>query len=199
MANIWFTSDSHFLSLGTVILENRPFKSAIAFDKHVIDLWNRQLEEDDVLYHLGDFTDYKDDVSKSWREGLKYVSHIKCDVILLIGNQEKKIIDNCYNGNFESFRNYCLNIGFKDVIKDKILEINDDTYLYLHYLPSKYKKGFINLFGNVHRTIGLYSDLGFNICCDLNHYQLYSLDDIMELTKTKHNIWSKDKEINFKV
>lgn len=199
MGNMWFTSDSHLMSTGTIIRENRPFKTSIAFDRYVIDLWNKQVEEDDVIYHLGDFTDYKDDVSQSWREGLKYVKYIKCDVVLVIGNNEQRIIDNVYDGSFDSFRNYCINIGFKDVVKDKILEIDDNTYYYLHHLPSKYKKGYINLFGHVHKAIGLYSDLGFNVFCDLNYFQLYSLDDINTLIGTKNDYWIKDKEVNYKI
>jgi calcineurin-like phosphoesterase family protein len=194
MSKIWITSDSHFNSLSTIVKENRPYKTANAFDKAVIGIWNNQVEEEDAIYCLGDFSYYVNDLAKTWRVGLGYVQYINCDVILIIGGEEEKIIKEYFKNDFNSFRNYCLTLGFRDVLKDKILEVDDKVY-YLNHYPSKHKKGCINLFGHVHRAAGIYAPFGLNMCCDLNHYSLYDLEGINELMETSEKFWKTDKEL----
>lgn len=53
---IWFTSDTHFGH--TKILEHcaRPFADVAAMDEALISNWNARVQDDDEIYHLGDFT-----------------------------------------------------------------------------------------------------------------------------------------------
>ena len=54
----------------------------------------------------------------------------------------------------------------------------------------------MNLFGHSHRAIGLYTPYGFNVGCDLNHFRLYSENDIAHLLYMKNEYWDKDANIN---
>lgn len=52
----YFTSDLHFLHTNIVKHTNRGvFTSQDTHDRDVIDLWNKQVNKNDIVYHLGDF------------------------------------------------------------------------------------------------------------------------------------------------
>lgn len=52
----WFTSDSHFGHTNIINYCNRPFISVDEMDAVLIDNWNNLVGDDDIVYHLGDFT-----------------------------------------------------------------------------------------------------------------------------------------------
>jgi len=69
MANIFFTSDTHFGHLnkrGTGIIDycKRPFKDIIEMDNALIENWNRKVSMYDIVYHLGDFSFYNFSIAK---------------------------------------------------------------------------------------------------------------------------------------
>jgi calcineurin-like phosphoesterase family protein len=56
VSNIYFTSDTHFGHTNIIRYCNRPFSSVPAMDEAMIERWNARVGDDDVIYHLGDFT-----------------------------------------------------------------------------------------------------------------------------------------------
>lgn len=187
---IFFTSDTHFGSDDTLIRENRPFKNHKKFDNYVLSIWNKQTNKDDVIYHLGDFLNYNSK-DENWKNTLAYVKKLKAQIILIIGNNEKQIIHNHFNGKFNDFRLFCIQLGFKDVLMDAQIEMNGETF-YLNHYPRNHKAGVINLFGHTHRTTGLWKPYGLNVGCDLNHFYLFSQDEIFRLLDLKKKWWDAD-------
>jgi len=53
---IWFTSDNHFSHANILGYCDRPFANVEEMDQAMIDNWNEVVGDDDVIYHLGDFT-----------------------------------------------------------------------------------------------------------------------------------------------
>jgi calcineurin-like phosphoesterase family protein len=191
----YFSSDLHLNKNSKIDLDNRPFKNSQKFDNYIIKLWNKTTTKDDVIYLIGDFLDYHNDSSSFWQKSLLLVKKLKAKVVLIIGNNEERVIKNHFNDNFESFRKYCIEIGFMEVYKNHIINILDREF----YLVHKYKeinKNYLNLFGHSHRAIGLYTPYGFNVGCDLNHFRLYSENDIAHLLYMKNEYWDKDANIN---
>lgn len=170
---IFFTSDTHF-GKGEKLLkrENRPFESDEDFVETLISLWNEQATFQDTIYHLGDFASYSSNNYLGWQQSLELVKKIKAKVVLVIGNNEQRIIDNCFNRNFEDFKQYCESVGFEDVKKEEFLILNNRKF-YLNHFPSKFKEGYVNLFGHTHRATGLWKPFGLNVGCDLNHFYLF--------------------------
>ena len=111
----YFSSDIHFDDLDTLINDNRPFKNTKQFDKYVIKTWNRQVNKDDTIYVVGDFMDCNEKGHDSWKKSIKYVKKIKANVILIMGNNEDRIVKYYFKDDFESFRIVCLEEGFKEV------------------------------------------------------------------------------------
>ena len=115
-------------------------------------------------------------------------------MILIMGNNEQRIVKYFFNNNYEDFRNYCIKNGFYDVKQnDKVVVENKEFFL--THKPIDCDKNSLNLLGHCHRGMGLYKSFGFNICCDLNHFMLYAENDIKHLLYTKSTYWDKDENL----
>ena len=50
-----------------------------------------------------------------------------------------------------------------------VFKIKDKEFYFVHK-PYDYKKEYINLFGHVHSSGGIYKPFGLNVGCDLYHF-----------------------------
>jgi calcineurin-like phosphoesterase family protein len=73
---IYFSSDNHFNSKRALDLSLRPFKSVEQMNKKMVSNWNKVVNNDDIIYILGDFGDYK------------YLSKLNGKIIFLLDNHE---------------------------------------------------------------------------------------------------------------
>lgn len=51
---IWITSDSHFNHSSMIKNQWRPFKTVKQMNETIINNWNRKVNPDDIVFHLGD-------------------------------------------------------------------------------------------------------------------------------------------------
>ncbi len=192
---MFFSSDTHFCDDKTFINDNLPFRDVKQYDKYVLRMWNKQTTKNDTIYVIGDFMDCDGPQSRSWEKAILYVKKLKANVVLITGNNEDRVIKYFFDGNYQKFRDYCISIGFKDVVSSCEVTFNNHKF-YLVHKPKDCKKGYINLFGHVHRSCGVYKPFGFNVGCCLNYFRLYSEQDIMHLINMKNNYWDKDPNVN---
>lgn len=181
---IWFTSDPHFSSTSTLSREKRPFKTVEDYNDYVINLWNSQVKAKDVIYVIGDFASS----GNAWREGLNAVKRIKARVVLVMGNNEDRIVSSEFGKDFAKFRAYCRRLGFLDVQRYIRLKLGNH-WLYLTHEPRNRDINCINLFGHVHKGVGQFKPFGFNMFLDLNYFRLYSSEDIEELIIKRNRYW----------
>ena len=191
----FFSSDTHFNDEKNLEFDFRPFKTAKSFDKFVIRTWNRQAKKDDTIFVIGDFVDCDGDGFDGWKKALAYVNKIRAQVVLVMGNNEDRVVKFYFDNNFEKFREYCLKLGFKDVQKEMTISFGGQDF-FLTHKPVNFHKGIFNLFGHTHRAGGLYKPFGINVGCDLNHFRLYSEKDIEFLMDMKKRFWDKDRNLN---
>ena len=190
----YFTSDLHFGSEETIKFDDRPFKNAKSFIRHTIKTWNKQAKKNDIIYVIGDLVDCHDETDNSYLKYLKIVKKIKSKMILILGNNEKRIIKYHFNNDFKLFKEHCLSIGFFDVKESEIINVENNQF-YLVHKPKDYNKEMLNLFGHSHKAMGLYKTFGFNVGCDLNNYRLYGEKDILNLLEKKSAFWDKDENL----
>lgn len=195
----WYTADTHFGSDSNDILvrDMRPFKNIAEYTEEQVRIWNEQASYDDTIYVIGDFCNYNHH-EKDYESGLAVSKLVNAHIVFIIGNSEERVINDHFGGDFNRFRDYCLmnpEFKFDDVLKNTYLDINGIRF-FLTHRPVNHDKDCLNLFGHVHRGIGLWRPFGFNVGTDLNHFQLFGDDDIMFLMKQKKEYWDIDPDIN---
>lgn len=178
----FFTSDSHF-SYGEdkiITREFRPFSSLEEMNNEIISIWNKDAGCEDIIYHLGDFVNYNwQDLD--YKRVFELVKNIRAKVVLILGNNEKRIMENDFNNDFEKFKSYLLSVGFYDVIENgtKIF-IGGDEYYLTHKPNDCNKNSKFNLFGHVHKSVFV-KKYGFNVGVDNHYFRLFSEADIIDL------------------
>lgn len=179
----FYTADSHFSFKDDTIIPRdfRPFNSLEEMNDFIIKTWNEQAGKGDVIYHLGDFVNYNSFDNADYEERFKFVKKINAKVVLILGNNEDKILNNDFGGDFEKFRNFLLDCGFFEVYKDGVTKSIGGKKYYLTHRPRDCKKSSeYNLFGHVHKSVFV-KKYGFNVGVDNHYFKLFSEDDVIEL------------------
>lgn len=193
----FFTSDTHFNSQNTIDMDKRPFSSTKQFDKYVLKLWNKQTKKGDIIYHLGDWGSCSKHQLHGWEQAYPYVKKLKAKVILIMGNNEGRIVRYFFDNNFDSFRKYCQDLGFLDVIKNGEIDVAG-KHFFLTHKPKDCNFDMLNLFGHMHRAGGIYKSFGFSMCLDINHFFLYDENDIANFLEMKEKYWDIDQNLKIK-
>ncbi len=188
---IYFTSDIHFSDDETMIHDDRPFKNIKKYDRYTLRLWNKIMGKDDTLYVIGDLLDCNSPKSVVWKKSLPYFKKIKAKIILIMGNNEYRIMEHYFDNNFEKFKKFLINLGISDVKKEEHLSFGGLDF-YLTHKPVDYKNGYINLVGHLHRSRGQWYSFGLNVSCDLNHFRPYSQKDILFQLQEKAKYYPTD-------
>ncbi len=144
----FFTADTHFTLKdfdGTILRDGRPFKSCKQMNEFIIKQWNKQAEKDDVIYHLGDFINFNHKDADDYEKNFSLVKKLKSKVVLILGNNEERLLKMVFDDDFEKFKSYLLSLGFYDVIKkDLILTIGGDVKVPLNILPYNVIKNYVD-------------------------------------------------------
>lgn len=81
---VWFTSDTHFNHKNIIRYSERPFRDIDDMRESLIRNWNSKVQQNDTIYHLGDFAMGSD--AQSILDRLSGTKH------LIIGNHEKQSV-----------------------------------------------------------------------------------------------------------
>lgn len=170
----YITSDLHFGHKNIIKYENRPFNSVEEMDKAIINMWNKTVEKDDLVYILGDF---------SWYKGQKtneILNQLNGKKILVIGNHDENFL-NDKDFDRKLFEEICY---YKEIQKHK-------TKIVMSHYPIISWNGKLNgafhLYGHVHTIKNEDTDYMyklekifncFNICLDKNK-RLLDLEEII--------------------
>ncbi|MEK6884358.1 MAG: metallophosphoesterase [Nanoarchaeota archaeon] len=169
--NIYFTADSHYSHLnickGTSnwpdLNNTRDFDNIENMNQTIINNINNKIKEDDILYHLGDW-------SFGPLSNIQYFrSKINCkNIHLILGNHDKQIRKN--KDNIQS-----LFLSIQDYME---ININNQKIILMHYPIASWilkNHGSIMLHGHCHSKYqggGKILDVGID-----NYYKLFSSYD----------------------
>lgn len=138
--NIYVTSDLHFGHKNIIKYENRPFNNIEEMDRAIIDLWNKTINDEDLIYILGDFSWYKGEKTN------EILKTLKGNKILIIGNHDKNFLeDKKFNKDL-----------FQEICYYKELKVNKQKIILFHYPIIDWNgknNGSIHLYGHVHTMI----------------------------------------------
>ena len=172
-SRIFIISDTHFSHANIIKYCSRPFKDVEEMDNTMIKNWNRVVKENDIVYHLGDFSfGGKDNVEK-------FLKKLNGKIILVKGNH-----DRCSNGHLRR-------IGFYEVY-DRPIVIDNKIILSHEPLEVPPKEPYINIYGHVHDGSS-YEDYTPNtacVCVERINYEPIPLNTVLmniEAAKTPEN------------
>ena len=192
----FFTADIHFCDIGTILTDNRPFKSSKSYDNYVIKHFNKTAKIGDTIYVVGDLFKCDGLNSFEWVEGLKLIKKIKANIELVMGNNEQRIVKYFFNNNFNAFVEHCKQFGIKEVHKTLDVEFGGKKFHLVHQIKNGDKRK-INLFGHTHLCLGLYHPYGLCVSTDLNHFRLFTEEIILGYLQRKYDYWEPDENSNF--
>ena len=140
-SRVWFTSDTHFSHDNIIKFCKRPYDDIYTMNEDIIGKWNSLIDEDDTVFHLGDFS-YGG--SKEWVEVL---SRLHGHIHLILGNHDIKNIRQNYHKYFES-------ISSQQLIEVEGQKIYLNHYPFLTYagIYRREEDTIWQLFGHMHSS-----------------------------------------------
>jgi calcineurin-like phosphoesterase family protein len=185
--NIWFTSDTHFghTNIAGPKISNwssgyRDFNSVHEMTMALVDGINKYVKEDDILYHLGD-----------WSFGgvhniLQFRNYIVCkNIHLILGNHDQHIVDKEIKYHDTSFNPIQIFSSVQDVLT---LDIGKTKIFLSHYSHRVWlgsHKGVIHLYGHSHGSIPDYGksmDVGVDVAFKkFGEYRPFNIGDITNI------------------
>lgn len=132
MADIWFTSDTHYGHANIIKYCARPFADVHEMNKALTEKHNAVVRPGDIVYHLGDFS--------FAQEPARYLRQLHGQVQLILGNHDK--------------RRLVQSAGFAGIHDTYLLKISGKVQLWLsHYAHRVWPQshyGAYHLYGHSH-------------------------------------------------
>lgn len=209
---IWFTSDTHFqhknIVLGVSEWDDkekscRKFATLEEMNELIVKNINDVVKEDDILYHLGDWS--FGGIENIW----KFRKQIKCkNIILIPGNHDHHIkknkeLPNVFNEHLVGFIDECpthdhvSKVYAKELFTQVLPELTKITIekkeIILSHFPleewENMDRGSIHLHGHCHHTKD-YTDLNMynkrmDVGMDWEEFRPYSWEEIKEIMKNR--------------
>ncbi|MEM7104968.1 MAG: metallophosphoesterase family protein [Bacteroidota bacterium] len=176
MKTIFFTSDHHFGHKNIIKYSNRPFESVEEMDEIMIQRWNEKVDENDEVYHLGDFG------LTSPSKLRKIQDQLNGKIYLIKGNHEKTA-EICHE-RFEWIKDY-----HELVIKDDTFEKGQQMIALFHYSMRVWNAshwGTYHLYGHSHGSLSDNpNSLSFDIGVDCHDFYPLSYEEVKDIMKTK--------------
>lgn len=132
---IYFTADTHFGHANIIQHCARPFKDADEMNREMIRRWNERVNQDDIVYHLGDF-------AFRGKDPLTYRQRLNGRIVFIVGNHDKR-------RDIES-------AGFESIHDLLQVSINGTPIVLCHYAMRVWNKshhGALHLYGHSHGTL----------------------------------------------
>ncbi len=157
---VFFTADTHFGSARALTLSRRPFASVEEMNWAMVANWNRLVEPQDTVWHLGDFGD------------LTFAAHLNGQIRLVLGNYEVDEIKRnpAYRKELER--------TFASVDFSRVIQTSDAATLHLSHKPSACDRDMFNAFGHIHGRQKC-KPFGIDVGVDGNHFTPMSEEDLL--------------------
>lgn len=165
-AMVYITSDTHFGHSNVIKFENRPFKDKEEMDEKLIQNWNRVVQPEDLIFHLGDVF-----LSGAKRSEC-IASRLNGRKILILGNHDAFSMTKYKNMGFMPYKHY--------FYKGYLL-----THKPAHETPLRIavESGLLkqNVHGHTHSQIeGMEPSLYTCVCTEMTNYTPVLFDEYVE-------------------
>ncbi len=142
---IWFTADHHFGHKNIIKYTDRPFETLKEMDDELVRRWNSRINQEDTIYHLGDFTLGGVDYARS------YFLRLNGKIYVVPGGHDEHW---CKTKEFLYSKHYVVEV-LSQLYHCKV----DKRFIVMcHYPMHSWEKshyGSLHLHGHTHGTIGI--------------------------------------------
>lgn len=186
--NIWFTSDTHYnhknIVRGTTGWEisegnqrTRDFDTLEEHNDVIVNNINSLVKENDILYHLGDWSFGGHINIKTFRERLNCKN-----IHLIFGNHDQHIepINSPYRDLFSSCQHY-KELSLR--VDRKWQQFKKVNIILSHYAMRVWNKshhGALHIYGHSHGTLPDNGTRSMDVGIDTNNLYPYHLDEILD-------------------
>lgn len=164
---IYFISDTHFSHTNIIKYCNRPFNNIDEMNNTIIDNWNKVVNDNDIVYHLGDFALYNNEIKD-------LVSRLNGKIYLLRGNHDRKTVTFYNNAGLEVIPTQTKLDEYKLILSHRPL------------MDSQIPEDYINIHGHIHNKLiqdeldeSIYSkDKHINVSVDVIDFKPISINKL---------------------
>lgn len=185
MREIFFVSDTHFGHKNIIKYSNRPFADSREMDEVLIDNWNKLINPNDLVFHLGDFA------LTSRGRGEYLLKVLNGEKHLVIGNHDEK--------GSKKYR------GWSEVYYYRQLHINTEKIIICHYPVESWNgkhRGYLHFHGHCHGSLKQKLrnrvDVGVDVGANMKRekYRPLHLSEIKEYIDVVHNPGVNESEVD---
>ena len=179
--NTFFISDTHFNHNKEFIYKPRGFSSVEEMNERIIENWNKTVNPEDLVYHLGDMY-----LGEDFWKAEKLIKRLNGHIYLIIGNHdtENKI------GNLSLLENIdCIHFGARLKVSKRT------TFLLSHYamLTGNYDESHTySIHGHTH-SLNKFSEgypLMYNVSCEAINCTPIAFEEVIsDLRKHKEDFF----------
>jgi calcineurin-like phosphoesterase family protein len=194
--NLYFVSDSHFshenICSATTQWKDagdavRQFSSLEDMNRTIVDNINAVVDENDILFHLGDWS------FGGFEQIQKFRSQLICkNIHIVLGNHDHHIErdKDGIQSLFSSVHSFIPRLEIKRAIDGGKGMMERFNFCLFHYPIASWidmNSGVIHLHGHVHlpKHLKLGKGRSLDVGMDGNDMKPYSLDDVMQLVKNQ--------------
>ena len=176
---IYYISDTHFRDQSIFDKCKRPFKSLQEMEETIVQKWNTKINDDDVVYVLGDLV--KDDDASA----IQIFNKLKGHKHLIVGNHDHQLLEVIEDSSlFETIR-------FIDLIFDKNRKVCVCHYPLMDWM--EFNRQGVLVYGHIHNKTAMngnayklmkefYETLpAYNCGVDVCNFEPKTLDELIRL------------------
>lgn len=173
----WFTSDLHFMHKRIVeITERSKATTQAEHDAWLIDLWNSQVQQNDTVYHLGDFC-----FSSKTEVVQNIVNRLNGNKVFIRGNHDDRKV-------FNQLKAICSHHDYLEI------KINGTKTCLMHYPIEAWNqqaRGAYMLHGHSHGNLltqhqGKRLDVGLDSAYNyFQEHRFFTAEDIQAIMQTR--------------
>jgi calcineurin-like phosphoesterase family protein len=168
----FFTSDTHFDDEFAIQYFSRPFQSVDEMNAILVERWNNVVTDDDLVYHLGDFT--TEDLSHF----MKWTNQLKGNIRILPGNMDRMWLNDFVADDKAQVLPPLVSLEFSEIGTADGSQVIVLCHYSMQVWPLS-SHGACHLFGHTH---GKLKGIGksFDVGVDCTDFTPLSLDQVAE-------------------
>ena len=178
MQNLFFTSDHHFGHTNIIKFCDRPFETVEEMNQVMIDNWNKKVQPNDNVYHLGDFA-----LTKKRELLEEIIDQLNGNIFLISGNHEGAA--KSLPKKFQWIKDY-----YELKVKDEDAKSGLQRIILFHYAMRVWRhsyRGSWQLYGHSHGNLSDMEDqLAIDVGVDCHNFTPLSYQEVKEIMQTKN-------------